>query len=672
MQYVIGCLTQSAAPETLTPAAQDGCTGVGCCQVALSSKLSYHDISVKEGDTSDDKNSTTSATIDDDDDTRQRCRYAMVVEAGRFKFHAAYLNSTTFWDERDGHVPTILNWAVGNTTCDVARQDAASYACRSSDSVCVGSATGLGYLCNCSQGYRGNPYLVDGCQGPSNTQRSCHSVFLDCRFLRSCSYRVVILQTSMSVAVLHLHAQLGLASTREVVSTAGVAACHSLPRRCYLLVNHTITYSGLFLFLPSRRLLNCTSKVNMWRKKYIYSGISVGVVIVAIAVTCSYLIRERKKLADIKQRYFRQHGGLLLLEQIGSSAGAGQAFTIFTEAELMEATGRFGDENVLGRGGHGTVYRGALKDGTVVAIKRCVSTTTDERRRKEFGREMLILSQVNHKNIVKLLGCCLEVEVPMLVYEFVPNGTLFHFIHGGRCDAPLSTRLKIAHQSALALDYLHSCASPPILHGDVKSSNILLDDRYAAKVSDFGASVVAPADEAQFVTLVQGTCGYLDPEYMQTCQLTDKSDVYSFGVVLLELVTGRTALNLDGPESERSLSVSFLCALKEGRLMDVVDDRVKGEDNVVGVLEEVADLARQCLEMAGENRPAMRDAAERLGRLSKLVSRHPWVQRDPDEMEMESLLLAAREPSVAGVETVSTAFLTMERSVGRGLLEFGR
>jgi serine/threonine protein kinase len=285
---------------------------------------------------------------------------------------------------------------------------------------------------------------------------------------------------------------------------------------------------------------------------------------------------------------------------------------------------------------------------------------------------MLILSQVNHKNIVKLLGCCLEVEVPMLVYEFVPNGTLFHFIHGGRCDAPLSTRLKIAHESALALDYLHSCASPPILHGDVKSSNILLDDRYAAKVSDFGASVVAPADEAQFVTLVQGTCGYLDPEYMQTCQLTDKSDVYSFGVVLLELVTGRTALNLDGPESERSLSVSFLCALKEGRLMDVVDDRVKGEDNVVGVLEEVADLARQCLEMAGENRPAMRDAAERLGRLSKLVSRHPWVQRDPDEMEMESLLLAAREPSVAGVETVSTAFLTMERSVGRGLLEFGR
>jgi serine/threonine protein kinase len=294
---------------------------------------------------------------------------------------------------------------------------------------------------------------------------------------------------------------------------------------------------------------------------------------------------------------------------------------------------------------------------------------TDEQRRKEFGKEMLILSQVNHKNIVKLLGCCLEVEVPMLVYEFIPNSTLFHFIHGGSgcCDAPFSTRLRIAHESALALDYLHSCASPPILHGDVKSSNILLDDKYSAKVSDFGASIVAPTDESQFITLVQGTCGYLDPEYMQTCQLTDKSDVYSFGVVLLELITGKKALNLDGPESERSLSVSFLCALKEGRLLDVIDDRIKGEENV-GLLEEVADLAKQCLEMAGENRPAMRDIAERLSRLSR-VTQHPWMQRDPEEMES---FLAVREPSVDGMEMVSATFLTMERGVGRGLLEFGR
>jgi serine/threonine protein kinase len=152
---------------------------------------------------------------------------------------------------------------------------------------------------------------------------------------------------------------------------------------------------------------------------------------------------------------------------------------------------------------------------------------------------------------------------------------------------------------------------------------------------------------------------------MQTCQLTDKSDVYSFGVVLLELITGKRALILEGPESERSLSMRFLCALKEGRLMDVIDDHIKGEEND-GLLEEVADLAGQCLEMAGENRPAMRDIAERLDRLRK-VMQHPWMQRDPEEMES---LLGVREPSVAGVEMVSIMFVTMEKSVGS--LEFGR
>ncbi|OQU75919.1 putative wall-associated receptor kinase-like 16 isoform X2 [Sorghum bicolor] len=553
--YVIGCQTEESSPKNL--AAVEGCTGVGCCQVALSSNVSYQ------------------------------------------QFSFAYLNTTTFWDEHNGEVPIILNWAVGNKTCDAAKKDAASYACRSSNSECINSTSGLGYLCNCSEGYKGNPYLHDGCQD-----------------INECAL--------------------------------SPSPC---PGRC-------VNRRGSF-YCRRRGLSHSGTMI-------LSIGISVVIVILAIAITCSYLTRERRKLANIKERYFRQHGGLLLLEQI--STGQGTTFTIFTEAELMEATDQFDDKNVLGRGGHGTVYKGTLKNGILVAIKRCISMT-DEQRRKEFGKEMLILSQVNHKNIVKLLGCCLEVEVPMLVYEFIPNGTLFHFIHGvsGCCDAPFSTRLQIAHESALALDYLHSCASPPILHGDVKSSNILLDDKYSAKVSDFGASIVAPTDESQFVTLVQGTCGYLDPEYMQTCQLTDKSDVYSFGVVLLELITGKKALNLEGPESERSLSVSFLCALKEGRLMDVIDDHIKGEENV-GMLEEVADLAKQCLEMAGENRPAMRDVTERLGRLSR-VTHHPWMQRDPEEMES---LLAVREPSVDGVEMVSTTFLTMERTVGRGLLEFGR
>ncbi|CAN6221971.1 unnamed protein product [Urochloa humidicola] len=593
--YVIGCLTQSSPYNNRAAQEQEGlCTGVGCCQVALSSNLSYHNISFSDTNASD----ANTSSMDDE----RHCRYAMVVEANKFRFRTEYLNATTFWDEQKGEVPIILNWAVGNETCDVAKGNTSSYACRSSNSYCIDSTIRSGYLCNCSEGYQGNPYLPgDG----------------GCQDINECALSPP-------------------PCPRYCINTQGVFFCQNTKNRSFSQSSTAI----------------------------ISVGLSATVVVLVIAITCSYLVRERRKLANIKEKYFRQHGGLLLLEQI--SSGQGTTFTIFTEAELMEATDQFDDKNVLGRGGHGTVYKGTLKNSTAVAIKRCISMT-DEQHRKEFGKEMLILSQVNHKNIVKLLGCCLEVEVPMLVYEFIPNGTLFQFIHdlNGCRSIPFSTRVRIAHESALALDYLHSCASPPILHGDVKSSNILLDDNYSAKVSDFGASIVAPTDESQFVTLVQGTCGYLDPEYMQTCQLTDKSDVYSFGVVLLELITGKKALSLDGPESERSLSMRFLCALKEGRLMDVIDDHIKGEENA-GLLEEVADLARRCLEMAGENRPAMKDVAERLDRLRKMMQ-HPWMQRDTEEMES---LLGVREPSVAGVEMVTTTFLTMEKSVG--LLEFGR
>jgi serine/threonine protein kinase len=270
-----------------------------------------------------------------------------------------------------------------------------------------------------------------------------------------------------------------------------------------------------------------------------------------------------------------------------------------------------------------------------VAIKRCA--LVDERQKKEFGQEMLILSQINHKNIVKLLGCCLEVEVPILVYEFVPNGTLFELIHGNNqaLQISFSTLLRIAHEAAEGLSFLHSYASPPIIHGDVKTANILLDDNYMAKVSDFGASILAPSDEEQFVTMVQGTCGYLDPEYMQTCQLTDKSDVYSFGVILLEILTGQLPLKLDGSEKQRSLSLIFLSAMKENNLDAVLVSHVKGQESME-LLRGLADLAKRCLDMCGENRPSMKEVADELNRLRKL-SLHPWVRLDV-ETDVEGLL----------------------------------
>jgi serine/threonine protein kinase len=191
--------------------------------------------------------------------------------------------------------------------------------------------------------------------------------------------------------------------------------------------------------------------------------------------------------------------------------------------------------------------------------------------------------------------------------------------------------LGIAIESADALTYLHSSASTPIIHGDVKSPNILLDGNHSAKVSDFGASILAPTDESQFVTLVQGTCGYLDPEYMQTCYLTDKSDVYSFGVVLVELLTGKIPFNLDAPEKEKSLAMMFMSAMKENRLADILDDQVEGEENME-ILEEIAELAKQCLDICGDNRPSMKEVTDKLDGLMK-VMQHPWAQQNPEEME---------------------------------------
>ncbi|GJN35510.1 hypothetical protein PR202_gb24293 [Eleusine coracana subsp. coracana] len=228
---------------------------------------------------------------------------------------------------------------------------------------------------------------------------------------------------------------------------------------------------------------------------------------------------------------------------------------------------------------------------------------------------MLHKQQTKYKGTVSMQ----KRDVPMLVYEYVSNGTLSELLHNTNCRAPipLNLRLKIAIQSAEALAYLHSSTSCTIIHGDVKSANILLDDQHNAKVADFGASALKPMDEREFIRFVQGTLGYLDPESFISHQLTEKSDVYSFGVVLLELITRKRAIYDDKSNKKKSLSYVFLWMFRQNKYRILLDSEVTGEANTE-VLEKLAKLAVQCLRSSGDDRPKMKEVAECLQVLRRL------------------------------------------------------
>ncbi|GLT28489.1 hypothetical protein SLA2020_034190 [Shorea laevis] len=313
----------------------------------------------------------------------------------------------------------------------------------------------------------------------------------------------------------------------------------------------------------------------------------------------------------LRSQFFKQNGGLLLQQQLSSTEGNVEKTKIFSTKELERATDNFNRNRILGQGGQGTVYKGMLVDGRIVAVKK--SKVLDKEKLKDFINEVVILTQINHRNIVKLLGCCLETEVPLLVYEFIPNGTLFRYIHDENEDFPLSweRRLTIALEVASALSYLHSAASIPIYHRDVKSSNILLDEKYRAKVSDFGASRSIAIDQTHLTTNVQGTFGYVDPEYYQSYQFTEKSDVYSFGVVLAELLTGEKPIFLERAEGGRSLASHFILSMEKNSLFNILDARVKNSSAHEKIIK-VAELAYKCLSLSGKMRPRMIEIAMEL------------------------------------------------------------
>ncbi|XP_065852205.1 wall-associated receptor kinase-like 22 [Euphorbia lathyris] len=348
-------------------------------------------------------------------------------------------------------------------------------------------------------------------------------------------------------------------------------------------------------------------------------GVGIGIGLLSL-ILCNYrLYRFLKKRRNRirKQRLFEQNGGFLLQQRL-SSGGGGQTARVFTEEELERATDNYNQSRFLGQGGYGTVYKGMLPDGNIVAVKR--SRTIAKSQIEQFINEVVILSQINHRNIVTLIGCCLETQFPLLVYEFIPNGTLSSHIHKQGQDGTLLSwedRFRIASEAAGAVAYMHSSASFPIFHRDIKSSNILLDDKYSVKVSDFGTSRSIPFDRTHFTTVVQGTFGYLDPEYFYTSQFTDKSDVYSFGVVLIELLTGEKPISFDRSEDERNLVGHFLSSLDEDDCLVRILDPIVAREARKEDIQAIANLAQRCLSSIGKMRPTMKEVAMELEGLRK-------------------------------------------------------
>lgn len=285
----------------------------------------------------------------------------------------------------------------------------------------------------------------------------------------------------------------------------------------------------------------------------------------------------------------------------------GNSRSYFTYSELQTATDNFSKDNLLGEGGFGRVYKGTLPNGTVVAVKQL--NLSGGQGEREFRAEVEVISRVHHRHLVSLVGYCVSNQQRLLVYEFVPNGTLENNLHNP--DMPImdwNTRLKIGLGCARGLAYLHEDCHPKIIHRDIKSSNILLDEKFEAQVADFGLAKLSSDTNTHVSTRVMGTFGYLAPEYAASGKLTDRSDVFSYGVILLELVTGRRPIDMNQEAGFESLvewaRPVVMRILEDGHLEDIVDPNLNGNydpDEMFRVIETAA----ACVRHSALKRPRM-------------------------------------------------------------------
>ncbi|KAJ0698019.1 putative protein kinase RLK-Pelle-CrRLK1L-1 family [Helianthus annuus] len=327
-----------------------------------------------------------------------------------------------------------------------------------------------------------------------------------------------------------------------------------------------------------------------------------------------------------------------------SSSHLPQPCRQFTFSEIGVATRNFDESLVIGRGGFGNVYRGTITCGEIrldAAIKRLEAGSNQGA--VEFWAEVEMLSKLRHCHLVSLIGYCNDGQEMILVYEYMYNGTLADRLHKRRVPLTWVRRLKICIGAARGLDYLHTGTGIKhgVIHRDVKSTNILLDDKWAAKISDFGLSKIGPTNQpSTYVnTLVRGTFGYLDPEYFQTGRLTRKSDVYAFGVVLFEVLCGKQAVDSSIDEEHWGLATWAQDSIKKGRLKQIVDSNLRGKISPK-CLKEFALLADRCLHSHPKQRPTMAEVVVGLASILALQEK-----TDNQVLPMDIKLFGRRIPT---------------------------
>jgi len=330
---------------------------------------------------------------------------------------------------------------------------------------------------------------------------------------------------------------------------------------------------------------------------------------------------DTKTLASFTKLSFKSDSSRrrYITEEIKKIGKGNISARIFTFRELCVATQNFHLDNLLGEGGFGRVYKGIIPStNQVVAVKQLDRNGFQGNR--EFLVEVLMLSLLHHPNLVNLVGYCADGEQRILAYEYMPNGSLEDHLLEAPPDAePLdwNTRMKIAEGAARGLEYLHETADPPVIYRDFKASNILLDENFNPKLSDFGLAKLGPTgDKTHVSTRVMGTYGYCAPEYALTGQLTTKSDVYSFGVVFLEIITGRRVIDNARPSEEQNLVSWAQPLFKDRRKFTLMADPLLEDKYPVKGLYQALAVAAMCLQEEADTRPLISDVVTALEFLS--------------------------------------------------------